>query len=377
MIIDKTLAPDPLAPDSIYEVLATQGPCITLVLPPYHPGEQSTSTAVVLKAMLHEVVTRLAEFGLCTAEISEILDPLRQLANDPASLSGSHRGCALLRSPDVFRRVQLRHARKASIAVGDNFAVRRLLSELTIPQAFYILSLSKEAVQLYRCSAEHVEPVEFPKSVPSTLDAALALDYPDHDLENRSMIGTSTGSMHAMRFGSGKEGENQASHLADFYSLIDRGIRKYVLHGSEAPLVLAGVDECIGVYCATNSYPHLATRHLHSDERFASNAEETLADALALLAADAQEHHRTILNDAMERLVPSLILTDPRAIVSAAVEGRVRELFLCREFESQSPATQALLNDAVVQTLLHKGTSFELPAALMPQGSAAVAILRY
>lgn len=375
MIVDKRLVPEPLALDSVYEILATQGPCITLVLPPYHPGEQSTSTAVVLKAMLQEAVTQLAKFGLCTAEISEILDPLRELASDPDSLSGSHRGCALLRSPDVFRRVQLTQVRKASVEVGDSFAIRQLLSELTIPREFYILSLSKTAVELHRCTAERSEPVELPKSVPSTLVAALALDYPDHDLENRSMIGTSTGSMRAVRFGSGKERENQVSHLADFYKLVDRGIRKYVLNESGAPLVLAGVDECIGVYRATNSYPHLATRHLHSVESL--TPEKALADALALLATDAEEHHRNVLNEMMERLAPSLILTDPRDIVSAAGEGRVRELFLRRELESRSPATEEFLNDAVVQTLLHRGKASELPAVLMPQGSTLVAILRY
>ncbi len=386
MIIEKLSTPEPLELARLKEVLRSEGPCISLVLPPYHPGELAKSGAALLKASLQDAERQLGEGGVFQDAIRELLEPLEQLANDPASVAGSRWGRVIFRSSDVFCQFQLMQPPKPSLTVGGCFAVRRLLSELSLPRISYILALAKDSVRLFRCTYQGAEAVELPAGVPATLAGALELDYPDHDLENRSAIGVSTGSMHAVRFGTGSDREAEQAHLADFYRLVDRGIHKHIFRESEIPLVLAGVDEEVAAYRAISTYRHLVKEHLHGSPNLSSPEGETLMRACSLLRAEVQEQQAKALREAKEHMAPGHFSTDVHTIVGAALDGRVRELFLNESAETndvfdrrpyRSWGKEDLLNLAVVETILHGGKAFEFPSRMMPDGAVALAIMRY
>ena len=380
MIIEKSSGLEPLVLTRLKEILRAPGPCITITLPPYHPGETAKSAATLLKSDIQDAIRALGEQGYSKAKTDYLLAPLEQLANDPASLTGSRWGNVIFCSPDVFCQFRLLQPLKPSLTIAGCFAIRRLLSELSTPKLFYVLAISKVSVQLFRCTGEGAEAVELPAGVPATLEEALALEPPDHDLENRTAVGASTGSMHAVRFGTGSGRETKYLHLLDFYKLVDRGIHK-LLHAPGVPLVLAGVEEEVVAYRAVNSYPNLATAAVHGSPNLASLAAETIMHAISLLRAEEVQREVAALMDAKEDALPGRFLTDPSAIVSAAFDGRVHLLYLNEGAafigSYRSWFEEELLNLAAVETLEKGGQAFELPAGLMPDGEASVAILRY
>ena len=380
MIIEKSSRLEPLELTRLQEILRAPGPCITIVLPPYHPGEPAKSAATRLKIDIQDAIRALDEQGYPKAKTDCLLAPLEQLLNDPASLTGSRWGSVIFCSPDVFCQFQLLQSLKPSITVAGCFAIRRLLSELSMPKLFYLLALSKESVRLFRCTGEGAEAIELPAGFPSTLEEALALEPPDHDLENRAAISTSTGSMHAVRFGTGSGRETKYLHLLDFYKLVDRGIHK-MLHAPGAPLILAGVEEEVVAYRAVSSHRNLAKTALHGSPNLVSPVEETVTRAIALLRAEQVQREVEALMDAKEDALPGRFVTDPGAILSAAFDGRVRQLYLNEGAafigSYRTWFEEELLNLAAVETLGKGGQAFELPAGLMPDGEAAVAILRY
>ena len=79
--------------------------------------------------------------------------------------------------------------------------------------------------------------------------------------------------------------------------------------------------------------------------------------------------------------MPGRFLSDPEAIVSAASDGRVHQLYLNQGAvfigNYRTWFDEELLNLSAVETLEHGGKAFELPVDLMPEGEAAIAILRY
>jgi hypothetical protein len=167
--------PEVLELRKLQEILKAPGPCITLVLPPYRPGEPSHSPAAFLKASLQDAAPRLTEHGVTSFASSALLSPLQHLADDPSLLAGARWGRVIFRAPDVFQQFQLIQPCQTPLTVAGCFAIRRLFPDLLAPRTFYILGLSKERVSLQRCTGVHVETVGLPHGVPETLEEAMAL----------------------------------------------------------------------------------------------------------------------------------------------------------------------------------------------------------
>jgi len=365
----------------IKEVLGFPGPSITLLVPPYRPGEQSKSAAVVLNSMIKEAAAKLAAQNVPESIITNLLQPLRQLASDRVSLAGVHWGRVIFRSPDVFRQFQVTGAMTPSVTVSNCFSIRPLLAELHLPAEFYLLAISKKRVALLRCTGLEAEAVDLPKGIPGTLEEALALEPPDHDLMNRSTAGSSLGDMRGVRFGTGSGRERQHSHLADFYKIVDRGMNEF-LRDSGAKVVLVGVEEDVNLYRSVNTYPKLAGKSVHGSPESFAYQPEMLSEAYAILRAASVDEEAKALAESRERVAPSRFGTDPLAVVCAAAEGRVGRLFVDDGPGTLAPDgsisdTYRLLNVAAVEVILHGGQAFGLPADRMVEGAAVAAIFRY
>ncbi len=242
-----------LALDPLREALRSPAPCITVIAPPYRPGEAAGSPSALMKA----VIKAVAEHRFPRATEATLLQPLEHLAENPAFASGSHWSRVLFRSPNVFEQFHLRQQAPASVTIAGSFWTRKLLAEFAIPSRFYILALTKTGVALLQCNDLAIEVITLPAGVPDTLSSALALDPPDHDLENRATAGSVTGALRRVRFGTGSGREREPAHLADYYKLVDRGLQKSI-HDSNVPLILAGVEEDTALYRTVSTFWNLA-----------------------------------------------------------------------------------------------------------------------
>ena len=368
----------------IRQLLQTRGPCVTLVLPPYHPGRPEGSGAALLKAHLQDTYRKLKDEGISETDIAHLLEPLERLAEDPGLATGSHLGRALLRSSNEFRQFPLLDAMNSSLSVGETFDVRCLSRELARPPAFHILALTKKGVTLLRCSGLEAEVVSLPPAVPATLVDFLDLDAPDHNLENRSAAGASVGAMCGVRFGTGSARERQHSHLSDYYKMVDRGLQQSPVTGT--PLLLAGVAEDLGIYRGVATHPNLFAQGLTGSPDVARERIGLLKQGYAILHAERAERLRAALITEMERCGPSRFSTNIDAILTAAFEGRIRELYLdenaknvgiCKRDGYRSRGEEDLMNLAAVQTIIHDGQYYELPGQMAPGELTAIGLLRF
>jgi hypothetical protein len=172
-----------LGAGAMRELLRSPGPCITIALPRYRPGEPEGSPATLMKAFIQEASDQLRGDGYATP--ASLLQPLQDFAEDPALSAGSHYGRAIFRSPTKFEQFCLTTAVAPSFRIGGSFSIRPFAPELSRPHAFYVIALSRTRVGLVRCTGLDAEPARLPAGIPETLAAALALERPDHDLENR------------------------------------------------------------------------------------------------------------------------------------------------------------------------------------------------
>jgi len=365
-----------LQPGPIREILNAPGPCVTVFLPPYRPGEPAGSTGALIKLDVRSAVDELVERRFPRPAAENLLRPLEKAE----FAQGSHLGKVAFVSPDVSDHCFLIRPLGSRVIVGGCFSIVRLLRELRHPKIFYILALSNERVRLLRCSGLHIEQASLPAGVEETLAAALAFKPPDHTLVNRSTAGSSTGAMHGVRFGTGSGRETERTHLEDFYKLVDRGVKRVC---GDAPLILAGVNEQTAVYRGLSACPGLMEGAIRGS---LDRPNDLLEQAYGILDDDLCERDAAALLNSCERATPARVSTGLDTVLKAAFEGRVSELYINESAQTtgvftghgyRSWGSEDLLNLAAVQTLLHKGEACALPADKMANGSMVTAVLRY
>jgi len=390
MTVAKVSAVESLNLENLQETVRVPGPCVSLFLPPYHPGGQAKSMAAILKTNLQEAARRLESLKISESEAADLLGPIEELSRDEQFLAGSQWSCALYRAPGILRQFELIAPVNAALTIGGCFQLRPILAELHLPPEFYLLKLSKQGAELLRCAKLQAETVDWPKGVEETLIAALALDQPDHDLENRSPVGGSSGAARRVRFGTGTERETQHTYLSDYYKMLDRGVHE-LLNGSGVPLVLAGVDEDTVIYRMANTYPNLLAAGVHGSflKSMSGKDNRVLQQAYWIVRADCTEKAAAHLKESRERLSPARFSVHLDAILHSAMEGRVDRVYIDESAQRLGVLTDAkpgersnwgeedLLNRAAVETIRQGGLAFVLPNSRMPEGVAVAAILRY
>jgi hypothetical protein len=324
--------------------------------------------------------SELSAQGVSQDQNNLLLRPFKELARG-YDVRSSH---LMFRSPNCLADFRLRLPLENSYTVAGCFSVRRVISELHMPDEFYILSLSKTDVELYRCDGFTLNRTGLPGGVSENIAEALALEPPDHTLVNRSAAGRSTGTMPGVRFGTGSERERRHAHLADFYKQVDRAIRP--LLGDRVPLVLEGDVENVATYRGISQIPKLLTKAIHPNKDKSDALTHLLEEAGSILHADCLQAQARSLSDDFERTPHTLVSTDPKTILEASFAGRVRALYINESEEElgicavpgyRSWGREDLLNLAAVQSILHHGLTYVVPGSTLPNGAKAVAFMRF
>jgi hypothetical protein len=147
---------------------------------------------------------------------------------------------------------------------------------------------------------------------------------------------------------------------------VDRGLKE-TLNG--APLFLAGVQEELSLYRKTSKYPHIFESECHG------NAEHSSLDQVAKhAAAGALREYHLAASRAFHALTEmrDKIPGDPGAVLKAATEGRVRQIFAAEE-----GTPKEAINAAVGEGLRTGAEVFTYPGKELPGFGAIAAVLRY
>jgi len=413
---------EPISRKIISDLIHAASPCITVLLPPYRPGERGKPPAARLKVDLQEAAKRLAARRVAAPLIVELLDPLYELAQQEQSLGGSGLAQTICRSAEVFRQFELPVPPSPGEAcvVGDCFWIRPAFRSLALPPKIYILELTKKSVALMVCGLNGTTRIGLPKGTPQTLEEALGFDAPDHDLINRSASGPSTGAMRGVQFGTGSGRETQHAYLHDFYRAIDRGINEFLGNprktecgagqlpthsavrgapfpllpsnqatAAPAPLILTGVDEDMAIYRSINTYSNLLEQGIHGSPGSAMPDSQMLRHAHDIASFSGERRVALEMAISKERLGPARFSVDLKTILRVAAEKRVSDLYLDESAQrlgtfdgkifggSGNWHDEDLLNVAAVETLRGRGVVHSLPTHWMPRGAVAAAAFRF
>ena len=348
-----------------------QGPCITIVAPAHHPGAQEGSRRPLLQSLVRTAGEQMAH-GKLAGRAAELLAPLEEIVQE-AGVEAGGAGFAIFRSPVSTARYYLPDRPVAKMVIADHFYLTPFVADAFALHEFFVLGLSMKHLRLFRYLNRECQELPLPAAVPKSLDIAGGFDQPDHDLQNRSSAGPSTGAMHGVHFGTSSDREKFPEYLHHFFGIVDREL-KPTLDGK--PLLLMGVHEEVAAYRRAAKYPHILTPDC------LGNTEFLTAQNIAVAAVDAcHRHYQLVAERVFEeyREMPDRgrTLADVPAIVRAAGEGRVHRLCVRTGAEVAGPSDEDVVNAAVVETLRAGGEVFMLPQDKMPAERPLAAILRY
>ncbi len=370
-----------LVKSSLKSICTAPGPFITIYLPAHHPGAPDGSLVMRLKTILRNARVEL-EHRRYQGPIDGLLSPLEELAGDPAMLAGAE-ASVLFGSPGVFRHLRLQAPVQERLVVATHPHITPLLADLAPDREFYVLAINKQNLRLGRWRDGVCEEVPLPPSIPKSLEEAGAFDPPDHDLENRSAAGISTGQMKAVHFGTGSDRETE--YLHNYFRLVDRELGSVL---GNAPLALIGVEYELAAYRAAAEYPRILEAPHTGPEylTWPDMGERAKASLLAKQRGDAEY----ALNEFREVTRRDRVLSGIRGVLEAAREGRVHRLLLAKDAEHEAllgplyPAAwarleglQDLINAAAVETIRGRGEVYILDPRQLAEAGPMAAILRY
>jgi hypothetical protein len=361
--------------DLLRQLAEASGPCITITL----NSDENKFPADRARA-LKRIRKALEEYNF---PADSLLQSIEQ------AVPGAAKGTQLLFvSPDVF----VQAATSASVAevfsVDEQFQLRPWLPLKNWDQEFYLLALSLKNSRLMHCSPFASEEVPLPEGVSDSMREAAATDQPDHRLSNMEVAGSSTGSMKGVMSSTSTLAETKDEYMVHFFLQLDKGVRT-VLNGSNAPLVVAGVEHEVAEYRRINTYSGLVHDSVHGAPN-GFRGGEMHKRALEILRSHVPDTLQKLLDGFDKSVGTGHASVRAQEIVKAAYEGRISHLLVRPDAEftgdfdevrqkvrRRPDVPRDLLNEAAVETIRHGGSAWSLAADKMPNGVPVAAIFRY
>ena len=379
-LVDKPRLDTPFDAAQMERLCAVRGPCFTMLLPPYRPAGQSAPESVPLKHLIR-IAEELPAARKLGQDALALLEPLRELTEDERLEEGG-KGLALFSARGVTAGYRVSGQPSEKVILARHPFIRPLLDEAFAPHEVFALGIGRKHIRLFRCAGGRCEEKELQPGVPKNIAEALDFDQPDHDLQNRSASGSSTGSAFAVTFGTLSDREAAPEYLRHYFSLIERGLHPMA---KNTPFFLMGVTEDLAAFRKTARHLNLLPTESEGSAEF-RDLEKVAGLARAAALASHRQRAEFAFQEFLEMPDRARTLVGGSKILAAAEEGRLHQLFIAEEGEvhaMQASHRQDLmqgedvLNAIAVETIRKGGQVFTLPQATMGDAAPVAAILRY
>ena len=385
-------------------------PCVSIYLPTYRAGVETTQNPIRMKNLLREADEKLQAVGADKETIDRVLAPARRLVDDYDFWQHQSDGLALLLGEDTERQYRLPISFEELVVVGDRFHLAPLLPALTGDGQFFVLALSQNRVRLLAASRHDVRELDL-HDIPESLMDALGYDWEERSIQfhvgtgrpgpvaTKAAAQSPGGPIHggrkqgAMFHGHGVGTDDNKDEVIKFLKLVDNGINR-LLKNRPDPLVLAAVDWVIGHYRELSKHPRLVAEGIEGNPDELS-PEELQQRALPLVEPHLRQDQEQATRHFDELGVAGRTSTELEEVLAAAQQGRVATLFLPRgqhrwgryhletrkvdEHEAVRPGDEDLLDRAALECLVRGGEVFAVPAEEIPGDgdlAAGLSVLR-
>jgi hypothetical protein len=363
---------------------------LSIFLPTFRAGKKTKQNAIRFKNLLSKAKDSLVAEGLHSPQVEAFLEPAYLYLRDVSVWRHQCDGLAIFITNRDFLHYRLPMPFPELVVLGTRFHIKPLLPLFHNNGTFYILALSLHHVQLFRCSRFFIMPVDLPE-IPKSIDEALQYDNIEKQLQFHTGRPGPRGKQVPVYHGQGVGIDDTKDYIIKFFRRINQGLNT-ILNEKNAPLLLTGVEYLHPIYKAANTYPYLMDEGIMGNpDKW--NDDELHAKAWQLIKPQFLKSQKEAMSAYISMQKNDRTSHDIRTIIPAAMNGRIETLLVANDilqwgrFNPQTqqvtihkkkvPQDEDLLDLAVVQTLMHKGTAFSMHLKSMPNHVSAAAVFRY
>jgi hypothetical protein len=291
-------------------------PCLSIIVPTLKYTRDRMQNPIVVERAISKAQRLLTHNAWPKAQIERMTFNLASLA-DKLDYIRLQEGLAVFVSPDIFKIYPLPFSVNEKVMLSKNFEIRDLIYATQFLQPYYLITLSRKRIRLFRGSGRDIQEVineDFPKQYVEEYEYA------------RPCVGSS--------FGSGLQAfEKDKSILVQtrinaFFKDADKALDKYVK--GKGRLFTAGVDEELTEFEQISG--HEVTGKIRGN--FDVDALHPLAESVwHLMRTNVIAAQEQAVVEFEEALGKSLAVDGIANVWQAAHEGKGRLLLLEKDYQ--------------------------------------------
>jgi hypothetical protein len=371
---------------SISELLEEHGtPCVSLYQPTDRPFPASQKNPIRYKNLVNTLRQSLADTQ--SRQADELVQPVERLLDDKDLWQHPRDGLAVFAAPGFFRVYQLQRPVPELAIVANSLHVKPLVRILQTADAYQILALDRDKIELYEGSRDALDRIELAPGVPRTIEDALGTEL----TEPYSKVTTQRAGA-TMHHGHGSKKDDVKRDAERFFRVVDKAVHEHHSQTAGLPLLLAALPEHQGLFRQISGNPFLIKEGLNTNP-MRMDDEELRRAAWAIVEPYYHERTRALAGEFREAVAKNLGSDRLSEVGAAAVGGRIATLLveadrhiggrldnetgLVERSDIGDPEVDDVLDDIAVTVLRAKGRVEVVPGEHMPTRSGLAAIFRY
>lgn len=256
--------------------------------------------------------------GMGESEAKTFVQPVRDLATDSQRMNHQLGSLSLFIDESDMEELELPTPVPPAVEVGAYPDIVPLVEPMLVNQEYFVLTLSRGGVGLYRCTRYQASLVDLP-GLPEDLHYVLRYDEFEKSLHQHM---TSRGGEAAMVHGHGTGKDEKEQFLLRFIDEIDAAVTGRV-RGAQLPLVLMGNEDVVGRYRERSNLGALIAAEHHVDP-FTLRIDTVIERGWRSLEPVIDKAH----NAQVDRAASGRTVSGVHPVLAAITQGRAATVYV-------------------------------------------------
>jgi hypothetical protein len=365
--------------------------CASVFMPTHPSGVEVNEQvdAIVFKNALQRVTAGLKEQHVDAEQIQRIIKPAQQLLKDASFWRDQSHGLAVFLADGFAQYCRLPYAPAQDVHVNAAFYMAPLTPLILSKDRFYLVSLSKKKVQVFKADAFGMTPIDI-SEMPNGMEDVI--HFEEKDDKNLFRTGSSGAGKGANYHGMGAGVPDDKKNISIYLDEVDETLWKEILGRENCPVLLAGVEYLTSIYRQQTKYKNIWPESLNGNFEY-TDMHTLYNHAREVMQPHFRERAERACEEYGNKSATALTTSEVADIVPAAYYGRVATLLVrkgdqlwgtfnaqsneLRVHEARQGGDESLYEKAIVRTIQNGGEVHELEPAAMPVDASLAAIMRY
>ncbi|PRY14968.1 hypothetical protein CLV24_103207 [Pontibacter ummariensis] len=309
----------------------TNALCISFYLPTHRAGKETLNgmDGIAFKNEIRKAKDLLKEHGVSDPEIEEYLKPAENLLNDNNFWRHQGEGLAVFITKGFSTYYTLPISMPTAVYVLNQFYITPLLPVLSQNGRFFILCLYREKIGFFEATIDNIRQIDISSFAPETMSESLKFDVKGNDQDFQHSRTTVNG-VNIMGNESGStKGDFEHGRVREFMNDLDNSLWDNILHDSDEPLVLAGVDHYCALYRKYSKYKNILPENVPFDENVdLINKKHVHEKAIEVVKPLMQKSHADSFTRYQNVAGTGVTSDDIATVAAESVHGRIDTLFV-------------------------------------------------